>query len=72
MLEFNMFKEERVMFETCPNVVPIHDKCFAWSNMKQLKKRLCGRLMWSAKAFSLGGQVCPLCDIRARATLLLA
>ena len=35
-----MFKEEQVMFETCPDMVPIDDKCFAWLNVKQLKKRL--------------------------------
>lgn len=70
VLEFNVFKKEQVMFETYPNMVPVDDKCFAWLTMKQLKKNLCGWLVWSAKTFSLGGQVCPLCDVTERATLL--
>lgn len=35
-----MFKEEQVMFDTCPDTVSIDNKCFAWLNMTQLNKRL--------------------------------
>jgi len=72
VLEFSEFKEEQVTSETCPDTVPTDDKCFASLRMKQLKKSLCGWLMWSAKTFSLVGQVCPLCDVTEHATLLQA
>lgn len=36
VLESNTFKEEEVMLETSPDMIPVDDKCFAWLNMKQM------------------------------------